>query len=98
MKEVYVVGIRWYDFEDEDCNCSETLAVFDNFYTAKQLVLTKILDEFEVEMELEGDCNDKLDKILEYIDKFHAIYLKQKMGYGKTCIYIDKKPLKTYLQ
>lgn len=93
-KEVYVVSRLWYDFEDDDCNSHQIDYLCNSFYTAKKKVLSLIIDELESDMEFDeqfGEINFTLENILERLDKFNFINLKQKYGNGKTQICIDKR-------
>ena len=95
--KVYVLMISWYDFEDVACNYAQVEDVYNNFYDAKKGAIDLVIDEFDVEMKIDnqyGNENPTLEDLINYLDRFNHIYLKQIYGYGKTCISIIEKEVK----
>lgn len=93
-KRVYVVMRDWYDFEDDECNGYEVEEIYNNFYSAKQKAISLVIDEIESEMEIDKQFEIEkptLEDLLNNLDEYNAIYLKQKYGDGQCCIRIVER-------
>ena len=91
--KVYLVVIEWRGFEDYDCNGINIEVACDSFYMAISKCLNAVYDELKNNMEFLESKEYTITELIEHLENYNNIKLRQKIGNGTSTISIIEKEI-----